>query len=75
MKPIINDLNTEFSARAIIAAYRQFENAFFKGVIAETESLYTEDAQWIVPQAPVIKGKIAIRDAWKQVVGEGGVNV
>ena len=60
---------------AIIAAYRGFENAFFKGDVGVIEKIYTEDAQWIVPQAPVIKGKLAIRDAWKQVVGEGGVRV
>jgi ketosteroid isomerase-like protein len=37
--------------------------------------MYTEDAEWLVPNAPSIKGRPAIAEAWKQLIGFGGNNV
>lgn len=34
--------------------------------------LYTEDAEWFVPQAPILKGRRAIAQAWSGIIGSGG---
>jgi uncharacterized protein (TIGR02246 family) len=57
---------------AIAAAYAVFEEAFFKGDADTIAEVYTEDAEWFVPDAPVIRGKKAIAEAWKGNVGSGG---
>jgi uncharacterized protein (TIGR02246 family) len=57
---------------AIAAAYAEFEEAFFRGDGDAIAQVYTEDAEWFVPGAPVIRGRKAIAEAWRQNVGSGG---
>lgn len=57
---------------AIAAAYEVFEEAFYKGDAETIAETYTEDAEWLIPEAPIIKGREAISQAWKQLVGSGG---
>ena len=61
------------SAReAIDATYRNMEAAFQKGDAESIAQVYTEDAEWYAPEAPVLKGRAAIGRAWKDNVGPGG---
>ena len=53
-------------------AYRDIEQAFFRGDADALAAIYTDDAEWFVPGAPVIKGREAITQAWKSVIGPGG---
>ena len=38
----------------ITEAYNAMEEAFFKGDAEALASVYTEDAEWLVPEAPPI---------------------
>lgn len=61
------------SARdAIGAAYQTIEDAFYKGDVEAIARVYSEDAEWYVPDAPVLEGRAAIRQAWQANVGLGG---
>ena len=61
------------SARAAIGeVYRTMEAAFYKGDAEAIARVYTEDAEWYVPETPVLKGRAAIGKAWKANVGPGG---
>ena len=61
------------SAReAIPVVYKTMEDAFQKGDAEAIAQAYTEDAEWYVPEVPVIKGRPAIARAWKANVGSGG---
>lgn len=61
------------SAReAIPAKYKAMETAFHRGDADAIASMYTDDAEWYVPDAPVLKGRLAIAQAWKANVGAGG---
>ena len=57
---------------AIPAIYKSMENAFQRGDAEAIARLYAEDAEWYVPEAPVIKGRSAIAEAWRKNVGSGG---
>ena len=59
----------------IMQAYKAFEEAFVKGDATALSLIYTEDAEWLVPEAPPIKGREAIAQAWKGVIGPGGNRV
>jgi len=59
----------------IIQAYKAFEEAFFKGDAESLSLIYTDDAEWLVPEAPPIKGREAIAQAWKGIIGPGGNRV
>jgi len=59
----------------ITKAYKAMEEAFFKGDAEALSSIYTEDAEWLVPEAPPICGRQAIAQAWKGVIGNGGNRV
>jgi ketosteroid isomerase-like protein len=37
--------------------------------------MYTEDAEWLIPEEPVVRGRQAIAQAWKRRLGSGGNNV
>ena len=37
--------------------------------------MYTEDAELLVPEAPIIRGRDAIHEVWKLIVGSGGNTV
>jgi len=60
---------------AISEAYRAFEEAFYKGDAEALSRIYTDDAEWLVPDAPAIRGRAAIAQAWKNVIGSGGNRV
>src|SRR5436190_4218075 len=55
--------------------YQKMEQAFFRGDAEGVASIYTDDAEWMVPGAPPIKGREAITQAWKAVIGPGGNTV
>lgn len=57
---------------AIGAVYRTMEEAFYKGDLDTIAQAYTEDAAIYVPEAPVLEGRSAIREAWRANVGSGG---
>jgi uncharacterized protein (TIGR02246 family) len=57
---------------AITAVYKTMEDAFQKGDAETIARAYTEDAEWYIPETPVIKGRTAIAQAWKASVGSGG---
>jgi uncharacterized protein (TIGR02246 family) len=57
---------------AITQAYRGLEEAFFRGDAEAISMVYAEDAEWLVPEAPPIKGRQAIAQTWKHIVGNGG---
>ena len=57
---------------AITQTYRGFEEAFFRADVEAISMAYTEDAEWLVPEAPPIKGRQAIAQTWKHIVGNGG---
>jgi ketosteroid isomerase-like protein len=57
---------------AIAAIYSAFEDAFFRADASAIAAAYTEDAQLLVPNAPIVQGKAAIEEVWRQIVGTGG---
>jgi uncharacterized protein (TIGR02246 family) len=60
---------------AIAKSYEAFQDAFHRGDADTLSLMYTEDAEWLVPNAPSIKGRQAIAEVWKQLIGSGGNNV
>ena len=56
-------------------AYKAFEEAFFRGEAEALATIYADDAEWLVPGAPPIRGRAAIAAAWKGVIGTGGNTV
>jgi uncharacterized protein (TIGR02246 family) len=63
---------SESAREAIPVIYKTMEDAFQEGDAEAIAQAYTEDAEWYVPEAPVIKGRPAIARAWKANVGSGG---
>ncbi len=59
----------------IAEAYRAFETAFHRGDADAISQIYTDDPQLLVPEAPIIKGRQAIRDVWARIVAPGGNTV
>ena len=57
---------------AIAEIYRAFEEAFHRGDADGISLIYTEDAEMFAPQAPVVRGRDAIAEAWRGIVGAGG---
>jgi len=57
---------------AIVSVYKTVEQAFEKGDLDTIARAYADDATMFVPDAPVIEGRSAIRQAWKANVGSGG---
>jgi uncharacterized protein (TIGR02246 family) len=62
---------SESAREAIPVIYKTMEDAFQKGDAEVIAQAYTEDAEWYVPETPVIKGRPAIARAWKANVGSG----
>ena len=61
------------SAReAVEKGYKAVAEAFHRGDADTISLMYTEDAEWFFPGAPVIEGRNAIHEAWRNVVGSGG---
>ncbi len=57
---------------AIVAGYKSFEAAFYRGDAEGISQMYTSDAELLVPEAPIIKGREAITQVWKSIMGPGG---
>ena len=60
---------------AITEAYKAFEEAFHKGEADTISRMYTEDAEWLVPEAPIVRGREAIAQVWASIIGSGGNTV
>jgi uncharacterized protein (TIGR02246 family) len=60
---------------AILEAYEALKDAFFRGDAESLTQIYADDAEWLVPGAPPIRGRAAITEAWKGVLGTGGNRV
>ena len=60
---------------AIAEGYKAFEEAFYRGDANTMSQMYTEDAEWLIPEAPIVRGREAIAQAWKGVIGSGGNTV
>lgn len=63
------------AVRENIERVRGMEQAFLRGNAEGVASIYTDDAEWMVPGAPPIKGREAITQAWTAVIGPGGNTV
>jgi ketosteroid isomerase-like protein len=64
------------TAREEIArAYRAFEEAYYRGEADTISLMYTEDAELLVPELPVVKGRDAIAQVWATILGSGGNRV
>ena len=63
------------AGEAITEAYKAFEEAFFRGEADTISRMYTEDAEWLVPEAPIVRGREAIRQVWASIIGSGGNTV
>jgi ketosteroid isomerase-like protein len=60
---------------AIAEGYKAFEQAFYRGDADTISRMYTEDAELLISEAPIISGREAIADVWKTIVGSGGNTV
>jgi uncharacterized protein (TIGR02246 family) len=60
---------------AIKENYTAMEEAFHKGNARAIALMYTEDAEWLIPEVPAIRGREAIAQAWQRVIGSGGNRV
>jgi ketosteroid isomerase-like protein len=60
---------------SVAETYKAFEQAFHRGDADWISRVYTEDAELLPPQAPVVKGRAAIAQAWRGIVGSGGNNL
>jgi ketosteroid isomerase-like protein len=61
--------------QSIVAAYKSFEEAYLRGDAETISQMYTDDAQLLAPEAPIIKGREAIGQVWKGLLGTGGNHV
>jgi ketosteroid isomerase-like protein len=74
MTPVQEDPVT--TAREDIAkAYKAFEQAFYKGDADTISRMYTEDAELLIPEVPIVTGRDAISQVWANIVGSGGNTV
>jgi len=60
---------------AIAEAYKAFEEAYYKGEADTISRMYTEDAELLIPEAPIVKGREAIGQVWARILGSGGNTV
>jgi ketosteroid isomerase-like protein len=72
MTPVQADAMT---AREATEAYKAFEEAFYKAEADTIARMYTEDAELLVPETPIVRGREAIRQVWASIVGSGGNTV
>ena len=63
------------TGEAITEGYKAFEHAFYRGDADAISRMYTEDAELLVPEAPVFRGRQAIAEIWRAIVGSGGNTV
>ena len=60
------------ASETIADGYKAFEQAYFDGDAATISQMYTADAELLVPEAPIIRGREAIAQVWQLIVGSGG---
>jgi ketosteroid isomerase-like protein len=60
---------------AIAEGYKTFEQAFYSRDADTISRMYTEDAELLIPEAPIVNGREAIAQVWKSIVGSGGNTV
>ena len=60
---------------AIAEGYKTFEQAFYKGDANSITRMYSEDAELLIPETPIVRGREAIAQVWKNIVGPGGNTV
>jgi uncharacterized protein (TIGR02246 family) len=60
------------ASETVEKSYKALEEAYNRGDADTIALLYTEDAEFFVPGAPIIEGKDAIREVWRTIVGSGG---
>jgi uncharacterized protein (TIGR02246 family) len=63
------------AGEAIVEGYKAFQRAFHEGDADAIAQMYTEDAELLVPEAPVFTGRLAIAQVWQAIVGSGGNTV
>ena len=56
------------STTDIAATNRAFEEAVRKGDVERLAQLYTKDAMALPPDAPIVRGRDAIKDLWAGVI-------
>jgi ketosteroid isomerase-like protein len=56
-------------------AYRAFEEAYYRGEADTISRMYTEEAELLVPELPIVKGRDAIGQVWATILGPGGNRV
>ena len=61
--------------QAVERNYKSLEEAFYRGDTDTISLMYTEEAEFFVPGAPIIEGRVAIRALWENIVGTGGNTV
>ena len=72
---VTRDRSLVAAREAIAEAYKAFEKSFYEGEADTISRMYTEDAELLVPEAPVAKGREAIRQVWASILGSGGNTV
>ena len=60
---------------AIAAGYKVFEQAFYRGDADTISQMYTEDAELLIPEVPLVSGREAIARVWKSILVSGGNTV
>ena len=60
---------------AIAEGYKVLELAFYRCDADTISRMYTEDAELLIPDAPVVSGREAIAQVWRSIVGSGGSSV
>jgi ketosteroid isomerase-like protein len=60
---------------AIAEGYKAFELGFFRGDADTISQMYTEDAELLIPDAPIVSRREAIAQVWRSIVGSGGSSV
>ena len=60
---------------AIAEGYKAFEVAYHQGDADTISRMYTADAELLIPEAPIVRGREAIAEVWKRLLGSGGNHV
>ena len=53
---------------AIAKAYKEFEEAFYNGEADTISRMDTEDAELLIPEAPIVRGREAIGQVWASIL-------
>ena len=53
---------------AIAKAYKEFEEAFYNGEADTISRMDTEDAELLIPEASIVRGREAIGQVWASIL-------